>query len=158
MSTFSLNMLIEHVTAMGPLIDTALEKVDKQHAQLTQLSGDLVEAMNLYHTLMREPAISSYTLPKMPLQQHIVYPYPHPQAGHPHPQAGHPQVHPQAGHPQVGHPQGHPQGNPQAGHPQGPPQGHPQVQPQGHPQVHPQGAHQQVTPAHVRFVELGSSF
>lgn len=54
---------------MGPLIDAALEKVDRRHAQLTQLSSDLVDALNLYHTLMREPphpTSSSYTLPKMP--------------------------------------------------------------------------------------------
>lgn len=41
---------------MGPLIDTELERVDRKHAQLTQLSSDLVEALNLYHSLMREPA------------------------------------------------------------------------------------------------------
>ncbi|KAG7210677.1 hypothetical protein KM043_012182 [Ampulex compressa] len=61
--------LEEQVTAMGPLIDAALEKVDRRHAQLTQLSSDLVDALNLYHTLMREPAPrtpSNYTLPKMP--------------------------------------------------------------------------------------------
>ncbi|XP_054010770.1 signal transducing adapter molecule 1 isoform X3 [Hylaeus anthracinus] len=61
--------LEEQVTAMGPLIDAALEKVDRRHAQLTQLSSDLVDALNLYHTLMREPpppTSSSYTLPKMP--------------------------------------------------------------------------------------------
>jgi len=58
---------------MGPLIDAALEKVDRRHAQLTQLSSDLVDALNLYHTLMREPPTSSYTLPKM--QPHIS-PYP----------------------------------------------------------------------------------
>lgn len=40
---------------MGPLIDAELERVDRKHAQLTQLSADLVEALNLYHTLMREP-------------------------------------------------------------------------------------------------------
>lgn len=60
---------IEQVTAMGPLIDAALEKVDRRHAQLTQLSSDLVDALNLYHTLMREPpppTPSNYTLPKMP--------------------------------------------------------------------------------------------
>jgi signal transducing adaptor molecule len=45
----------EQVNAMGPLIDQELEKVDRKHAQLTQLSSDLVEALNLYHTLMREP-------------------------------------------------------------------------------------------------------
>lgn len=53
---------------MGPLIDAALEKVDRRHAQLTQLSSDLVDALNLYHTLMREPpppTPSNYTLPKM---------------------------------------------------------------------------------------------
>ncbi|EZA48805.1 hypothetical protein DMN91_004763 [Ooceraea biroi] len=68
--------LEEQVTAMGPLIDAALEKVDRRHAQLTQLSSDLVDALNLYHTLMREPAPptpSGYTLPKM--QPHIS-PYP----------------------------------------------------------------------------------
>ncbi|XP_058806560.1 signal transducing adapter molecule 1 isoform X2 [Phymastichus coffea] len=121
--------LEEQVTAMGPLIDTALEKVDKQHAQLTQLSSDLVEAMNLYHTLMREPAISSYTLPKMPPQQ-MVYQFPHPQAG-PH-QAGHTQ-HPMAGHSHTAHP-----------HLQGP---HPQA---AHPQAGlPQGAHSQGAAAHM---------
>lgn len=47
---------------MGPLIDAELEQVDRKHAQLTQLSTDLVEALNLYHTLMREPQYT--TLPK----------------------------------------------------------------------------------------------
>jgi signal transducing adaptor molecule len=56
----------EHVNAMGPLIDQELEKVDRKHAQLTQLSSDLVEALNLYHTLMREPAApqSYHAMPK----------------------------------------------------------------------------------------------
>uniref|UniRef100_A0A1Q3F9G8 Putative signal transducing adaptor protein stam/stam2 n=1 Tax=Culex tarsalis TaxID=7177 RepID=A0A1Q3F9G8_CULTA len=47
--------LEQFVNQMGPLIDTELERVDRKHAQLTQLSSDLVEAINLYHTLMREP-------------------------------------------------------------------------------------------------------
>lgn len=47
--------LEQMVNQMGPLIDTELERVDRRHAQLTQLSSDLVEAINLYHTLMREP-------------------------------------------------------------------------------------------------------
>lgn len=47
--------LESQVNRMLPLIDTELERVDRKHAQLTQLSSDLVEAMNLYHTLMREP-------------------------------------------------------------------------------------------------------
>lgn len=50
------------VNQMLPLIDTELERVDRKHAQLTQLSSDLVEAINLYHTLMREPdrSVSAY--------------------------------------------------------------------------------------------------
>ncbi|XP_019864932.1 signal transducing adapter molecule 1 [Aethina tumida] len=47
--------LEREVNGMGPLIDAELERVDRKHAQLTQLSADLVEALNLYHTLMREP-------------------------------------------------------------------------------------------------------
>lgn len=43
---------------MGPLIDTELERIDRKHAQLTQLSSDLVEALNLYHSLMPEPVIA----------------------------------------------------------------------------------------------------
>lgn len=72
-------LFAEQVTAMGPLIDAALEKVDRRHAQLTQLSSDLVDALNLYHTLMRDPphsAPTSYTLPKMPTGHMNVYPYP----------------------------------------------------------------------------------
>ncbi|CAH1993474.1 unnamed protein product [Acanthoscelides obtectus] len=50
--------LEREVNAMGPLIDTELERVDRKHAQLTQLSADLVEALSLYHALMREPQLS----------------------------------------------------------------------------------------------------
>lgn len=42
------------VNQMGPLIDTELERVDRTHAQLARLSVGLVDAFNLYHTLMRE--------------------------------------------------------------------------------------------------------
>lgn len=42
------------VNQMGPLIDSELERVDRKHAQLTQLSSDLIETINLYHSLMRE--------------------------------------------------------------------------------------------------------
>lgn len=42
------------VNQMSPLIDTELERVDRKHAQLTQLSSDLVDAINLYHSLMRD--------------------------------------------------------------------------------------------------------
>ncbi|CAG9768700.1 unnamed protein product [Ceutorhynchus assimilis] len=53
--TDELLSLEREVNAMGPLIDNELERVDRKHAQLTQLSADLVEALGLYHTLMREP-------------------------------------------------------------------------------------------------------
>lgn len=42
------------VNQMGPLIDTELERTDRMHAQLARLSVGLVDAFNLYHTLMRE--------------------------------------------------------------------------------------------------------
>jgi signal transducing adaptor molecule len=71
--------LSEQVNAMGPLIDQELERVDRKHAQLTQLSSDLVEALNLYHTLMREPVTpqSYHTVPKQ-----VNYGYPPPPSGH----------------------------------------------------------------------------
>lgn len=47
-------MLEQQVAAMGPLIDAALEKTDRRHAQLTRLSHELVDALSLYHSLMRE--------------------------------------------------------------------------------------------------------
>ncbi|KAJ8975721.1 hypothetical protein NQ317_004185 [Molorchus minor] len=50
---------MQEVYYMGPLIDAELEKVDRKHAQLTQLSADLVEALSLYHTLMREPQFTT---------------------------------------------------------------------------------------------------
>jgi len=46
--------LEEQVGSMGPLIDTELETVDRRHAQLTRLSHQLVDALTLYHTLMRD--------------------------------------------------------------------------------------------------------
>uniref|UniRef100_A0A336LWJ7 CSON006278 protein n=1 Tax=Culicoides sonorensis TaxID=179676 RepID=A0A336LWJ7_CULSO len=46
---------LEHqVNLMHPLIDQELERVDRKHAQLTQLSSDLAEAVSLYHQLMRD--------------------------------------------------------------------------------------------------------
>jgi len=46
--------LEEQVGSMGPLIDAELERVDRRHAQLTRLSHELVDALSLYHSLMRE--------------------------------------------------------------------------------------------------------
>ena len=44
------------------MIDTELEAVDRRHAQLTRLSTELVDALNLYHQLMHEN-IPPYGLP-----------------------------------------------------------------------------------------------
>lgn len=41
------------VNQMGPLIDSELERVDRKHAQLTQLSSDLIDTINIYHSLMQ---------------------------------------------------------------------------------------------------------
>lgn len=46
--------------AMGALVDAALERADRRHARLTQLSAELVDALNLYHSLMREPLKQAY--------------------------------------------------------------------------------------------------
>jgi len=56
---------LEHqVNGMGPLIDAELELVDRRHAQLTRISTELVDALNLYHQLMHEG---------QPMQQHPGY-------------------------------------------------------------------------------------
>nr|XP_034823960.1 signal transducing adapter molecule 1 [Maniola hyperantus] len=49
--------------AVGPPVDAALERADRRHARLTQLSADLVDALNLYHDLMREPPRALYAPP-----------------------------------------------------------------------------------------------
>jgi len=44
---------------MGPLIDQELERIDRRHAELTKLGSELMEALNMYHNLMREPVMNS---------------------------------------------------------------------------------------------------
>lgn len=71
---------LEHqVNQMHPLIDQELERVDRKHAQLTQLSSDLAEAVGLYHQLMRDdrgysggyiPSMAPVSLPTHP---HMMY-------------------------------------------------------------------------------------
>lgn len=62
----------EHVNAMGGLVDNELEVVDRRLAQLTHLSTQLVDAMNLYHQLMnpamQQPAAAAGHMPYMPQQ------------------------------------------------------------------------------------------
>lgn len=78
--TYEMLNLESQVNAMGPLIDTELETVDKEHAQLTQLSAQLVEALNLYHTLMREPFQTAGGPPPGPVAQKSPFPGPYPSA------------------------------------------------------------------------------
>jgi len=52
--------LEQQVSAMGPLIDAELERTDRRHAQLTRLSHELVDALSLYHNLMREAPAPQY--------------------------------------------------------------------------------------------------
>jgi len=56
--------LEEQCSQMGPLIDQELEKVDRTIASLNGVNTQLVQAMDLYHNLMREsvqvPAYFSY--------------------------------------------------------------------------------------------------
>ncbi|RVE43552.1 hypothetical protein evm_011779 [Chilo suppressalis] len=87
----ALARLESRVHSMGPLVDAALERADRRHARLTQLSADLVDALNLYHSLMREAL-------KPPPQQ------PYPVAGFPHPSMGPPGPGPMPG-PHAPHPQ-----------------------------------------------------
>jgi len=90
--------LEEQCSAMGPLIDAELEKVDSRHAQLTRLSHQLVDSLTLYHTLMRDTGLQ-YPAPPQPgfSPAHPGYPAP----------AGYPSMQPPAqypGFPQPGPP------------------------------------------------------
>lgn len=61
-------VLEAQVNRMLPLIDSELECVDRNHAKLTQLSTNLVEAINMYHILMRESeSLGSPHLYRQPL-------------------------------------------------------------------------------------------
>lgn len=67
--------LEQQVNQMHPLIDQELERVDRKHAQLTQLSSDLAEAVGLYHQLMRDDRGYSggYMPSMMNLPPHMIY-------------------------------------------------------------------------------------
>lgn len=67
----ALPALEARAAAMGPLVDAELERADRRHARLTQLSADLVDALNLYHELMRDPKPlyappHAFALPSLP--------------------------------------------------------------------------------------------
>lgn len=63
-------MLEAQVNRMLPLLDSELECVDRNHAKLTQLSTNLVEAINMYHILMRESESSQFY--GVPHQNHFI--------------------------------------------------------------------------------------
>ncbi|XP_052763789.1 signal transducing adapter molecule 1-like [Mya arenaria] len=46
--------LEEQCKAMGPLIDAELEKIDKKHADLCGINTKVLEALQMYHNLMKE--------------------------------------------------------------------------------------------------------
>jgi signal transducing adaptor molecule len=75
--------LEEQANMMGPLIDAELEGVDRRLAQLTRLSTELVDALNLYHQLMRELPAGPAVMPGMPGMYNMGYnpsmPYQQPQ-------------------------------------------------------------------------------
>ncbi|XP_071113370.1 signal transducing adapter molecule 2-like [Haliotis cracherodii] len=54
--------LEEQCKVMGPLIDTELEKIDKKHAQLVDLNKKVMDALQMYHSLMRENPAFNYTM------------------------------------------------------------------------------------------------
>ncbi|XP_070209310.1 signal transducing adapter molecule 1-like isoform X2 [Littorina saxatilis] len=55
--------LEEECKAMGPLIDTELEKIDRKHTQLVELNQRVMDALQMYHTLMRENPAYSFKAP-----------------------------------------------------------------------------------------------
>lgn len=59
-------VLEAQVNQMLPLIDNELERVDRHHAKLTQLSTSLVEAINMYHLLMREADLKLGNIVRLP--------------------------------------------------------------------------------------------
>ncbi|XP_033727539.1 signal transducing adapter molecule 1-like isoform X2 [Pecten maximus] len=46
--------LEETCKGMGPLIDTELEKIDRKHASLCEINSKVVDALQMYHNLMKE--------------------------------------------------------------------------------------------------------
>lgn len=49
---------------MGPLIDTELEKIDRKHMTIMELNQKLVDALQMYHGLMKMPPMTGGKLRK----------------------------------------------------------------------------------------------
>ncbi|CAM1319575.1 STAM2 (predicted), partial [Pycnogonum litorale] len=98
--------LEEQCAAMGPLIDQQLENVDRRHATLTNLSHQLVDALNMYHSLMRDfPVMQQGPAGGNPYAT-VNYPMPHQQKMTPPPppqyvyqMQGNPNINPVPGQP-----------------------------------------------------------
>ncbi|CAL1543766.1 unnamed protein product [Lymnaea stagnalis] len=54
-------MLEEQCKAMGPLIDAELEKIDRKHATLVELNKKVMDALQMYHNLMKETPAYGYS-------------------------------------------------------------------------------------------------
>lgn len=48
----------EQCHKMGPLIDTELEKIDRKHMTIMELNQKLVDALQMYHSLMKMPPMA----------------------------------------------------------------------------------------------------
>lgn len=71
-------------------------QVDRKHAQLSEISSSLVEAMNMYHSLLREPVVGAPMKGALPPSGPAMY-----HGGHLPPQGGPGLV---MSHPAMGHP------------------------------------------------------
>ncbi|XP_059139951.1 signal transducing adapter molecule 1-like [Physella acuta] len=54
-------MLEDQCRAMGPLIDAELEKIDRKHANLVELNKKVMDALQMYHNLMKETPAYGYS-------------------------------------------------------------------------------------------------
>lgn len=61
-----MTVLEEECRQMGPLIDQELEVIDRSHGELMALNGQLMEALQLYHNLMRELPSYGYSTMSLP--------------------------------------------------------------------------------------------
>ncbi|XP_052250279.1 signal transducing adapter molecule 1-like isoform X2 [Dreissena polymorpha] len=61
--------LEEQCKVMGPLIDAELEKIDRKHADLCGINTKVLEALQMYHSLMKETPLpfkyTTYSSPAM---------------------------------------------------------------------------------------------
>ncbi|KAK2168749.1 hypothetical protein LSH36_14g01005 [Paralvinella palmiformis] len=66
--------LEEQCKAMNPLIDQELEKIDRKHMSLMELNTKVMEALQMYHNLMKELPGYGYSTMKMNQPQYQTVP------------------------------------------------------------------------------------